>query len=99
MLNFSRTMTFFHFIFFLLHSSNSFWFSLGISDVGEAYLAAIKSAIADSHEVHPQTSSVEEKANSFSKHLHNDQTMALGKIQDGLQYLSYLVITNSMPAA
>ncbi|KAL5858063.1 hypothetical protein ACOSQ3_005521 [Xanthoceras sorbifolium] len=76
--------------------SNSF--ITGISDVAEAYQAAIKSASADSHEGHPQAS-VQEKANAFSEHLHADRTTAVGKIQDGLQYLSCLVISTSMPAA
>ncbi|XVE66894.1 hypothetical protein DITRI_Ditri08aG0116600 [Diplodiscus trichospermus] len=73
-------------------------FSTGISDVAEAYLAAIKSATADSHEALPQAS-IQEKANSFSEHLRAEQTTAVSKIQDGLQYLSYVVLSTSMPAA
>ncbi|KAM1760366.1 hypothetical protein EV1_003078 [Malus domestica] len=73
-------------------------FVTGISDVAEAYLAAIKGASEDSHEVLPRTS-IQEKASSFSKHLRDDQTTALSKIQDGLHYLSYVVISTSMPAA
>ncbi|KAM1862822.1 hypothetical protein ACFX14_003236 [Malus domestica] len=73
-------------------------FVTGISDVAEAYLAAIKGASEDSHEVLPHTS-IQEKASSFSKHLRDDQTTALSKIQDGLHYLSYVVISTSMPAA
>ena len=72
--------------------------SSGISDVAEAYLAAIKSATADSHEALPQAS-IQEKANSFREHLHGDQTTAMSKLQDGLQYLSYVVLSTSMPAA
>ncbi|XVF01188.1 hypothetical protein REPUB_Repub04eG0067000 [Reevesia pubescens] len=73
-------------------------FISGISDVAEAYLAAIKSANADSQEALPQAS-IQEKANSFSKHLRGDQIVAVSKIQDGLQYLSYVVLSTSMPAA
>ena len=70
----------------------------GISDVAEAYLAAIKGASAESHEALPETS-IPEKANAFSEHLRADQTTAVGKIQDGLTYLSYLVVSTTMPAA
>ncbi|KAK9286813.1 hypothetical protein L1049_015218 [Liquidambar formosana] len=72
-------------------------FITGISDVAEAYLAAIKGATADSHEALPQTS-IQEKANAVSKHLQADQITAVGKIQDGLQYLSFVVLSTSMPA-
>ncbi|PRQ23275.1 hypothetical protein RchiOBHm_Chr6g0259571 [Rosa chinensis] len=72
-------------------------FITGISDVAEAYAAAIKGA-AESQEVLPQTS-MQEKANSFSEHLRGDQTIALSKIQDGLHHLSYVVVSTSMPAA
>ncbi|XP_022749176.1 uncharacterized protein LOC111298715 [Durio zibethinus] len=71
---------------------------LCISDVAEAYQAAIKSAAADSHEALPRAS-ILEKANSFSEHLCSDQTTAVSKIQDGLQYLSYVVLSTSMRAA
>ncbi|PQM35971.1 uncharacterized protein Pyn_38916 [Prunus yedoensis var. nudiflora] len=73
-------------------------FITGISDVAEAYLAAIKGASAESHDVLPQTS-IQEKASSFSKHLRDDQNTALGKIQDGLHYLSYVVVSSSMSTA
>lgn len=63
----------------------------------EAYLDAIKAASADSHET-PQKP-IQDKVNAFSKDLSADQSTAIGKIQDGLQYLSYLVISTSMPAA
>ncbi|KAK4562956.1 hypothetical protein RGQ29_005438 [Quercus rubra] len=76
--------------------SNSF--ITGISDVTEAYLAAIKGATAESHEVIPQTS-IQEKANAFSEHLRADRITAVCKIQDGLQYLSYVVLSTSMPSA
>ncbi|XP_068321690.1 uncharacterized protein [Pyrus communis] len=73
-------------------------FVTGMSDVAAAYLAAIKGASEESHEELSQTS-IQEKASTFSKHLHDDQTTALSKIQDGLLYLSYVVISTSMPAA
>ncbi|XAR72867.1 hypothetical protein NMG60_11019649 [Bertholletia excelsa] len=72
-------------------------FITGIADVTEAYMSAIKSP-ADSQEVLPQNS-IQEKASSFSETFRSDQTTAMGKIQDGLQYLSYLVLSTSMPAA
>ncbi|PON33200.1 BAT2 domain protein [Trema orientale] len=76
--------------------SNSF--ITGISDVAEAYVAAMKGASAESHEALPQTS-IQEKANAFTEHLRLDQTTSVGKIQDGLQYLSYVVVSASMPVA
>ncbi|KAJ6716684.1 BAT2 DOMAIN PROTEIN [Salix koriyanagi] len=76
--------------------SNSF--ITGISDVAEAYAAAIKGAAAESHENSQQTS-IQEKVNAFSELLRTDRTTAVSKIQDGLQYLSYVVISTSMPAA
>ncbi|KAI6701269.1 hypothetical protein NL676_015593 [Syzygium grande] len=72
-------------------------FITGISDVAEAYSAAIKGATADSHGV-PYEASIQEKASAFSEHLRTNQTTAVGKIQDGLQYLTYVVISSSMPA-
>lgn len=71
---------------------------LGISDVTEAYQAAIKGVTADSHTVVPQTS-VQEKASAFSEHLRDDQTTAISKIQDGMQFLAYVVLSTSMNAA
>lgn len=76
--------------------SNSF--ITGISDVAEAYAAAINGATADSHE-NFQQSSIQDKVNAFSELLRTDRTTAVSKIQDGLQYLSYVVISTSMPAA
>lgn len=73
-------------------------FITGMSDVAEAYIAAIKGASAESQEVLPQTS-IQEKANSLSEHLRDDQTTALSKIQDGLHFLSYVVVSTSVPAA
>jgi hypothetical protein len=46
---------------------------------GEAYLVAIKDAIAEFHEVFSQTS-IQEKANAFSEHLHANQTTIVCKI-------------------
>ncbi|KAI8026466.1 hypothetical protein LOK49_LG02G03542 [Camellia lanceoleosa] len=73
-------------------------FVTGIADVAEAYIAAIKGATTDSQEVLPQKS-IQEKANAFSENLRSDQNTAVGKIQDGLQYLSHVVLSTSMPAA
>ncbi|XP_058215050.1 uncharacterized protein LOC131326322 [Rhododendron vialii] len=73
-------------------------FITGIVDVAEAYAAAIKGASAESQELLPQKS-IQEKADSFSENLRSDRTTAVGKIQDGLQYLTYLVISTSMPVA
>ncbi|XP_061376317.1 uncharacterized protein LOC133318343 [Gastrolobium bilobum] len=76
--------------------SNSF--ITGISDVTEAYQAAIKGVAAESHTVVPQTS-VQEKASAFSEHLRDDQTTAISKIQDGMQFLAHVVLSTSMNAA
>ncbi|XP_021896741.1 uncharacterized protein LOC110813789 [Carica papaya] len=76
--------------------SNSF--ITGISDVAEAYTAAIKSASADSHEGHLPTT-IQEKASAFSEHLHADRSTAVGKIQDGLHFLSNVVLSTSIPTA
>ncbi|CAH8381561.1 unnamed protein product [Eruca vesicaria subsp. sativa] len=78
--------------------SNSF--ITGISDVSETYAAAIKGAAADdSKDKLLKTSTMEEKASTFNDSLRSDQTTAITKIQEGLQYLSYVVITTSMPSA
>ncbi|XP_004498174.1 uncharacterized protein [Cicer arietinum] len=76
--------------------SNSF--ITGISDVTEAYQAAIKGVTAESPTVVPKTS-VHEKASSFSEHLRADQTTAISKIQDGVQFLAHVVLSTSMNAA
>ncbi|KAL3843493.1 hypothetical protein ACJIZ3_000896 [Penstemon smallii] len=73
-------------------------FITGISDVAESYLAAIKNVATESQEVLPQKS-VEEKASAFTDHLLADHSTAVGKMQDGLQYLTYVVLSTSMPAA
>ena len=72
--------------------------SLGISDVTEAYQTAIKCDAAEPRQALPQTS-VQDKAKFFSEHLRADQTTAVGKIQDGLQFLSHVVLSASMNAA
>ncbi|XP_071930863.1 uncharacterized protein [Coffea arabica] len=73
-------------------------FITGMSDVAEVYLAAIKGAGSDSPELHPKNL-IQEKANLFSENLRANYSTALGKIQDGLQYLSYLVLSTSIPTA
>ncbi|KAF8112753.1 hypothetical protein N665_0062s0097 [Sinapis alba] len=79
--------------------SNSF--ITGISDVSETYSAAIKGASTDDNSKDNllKTSTMEEKANTFNDSLRSDQTTAITKIQEGLQYLSYVVISTSMPSA
>ncbi|KAL1292317.1 hypothetical protein HN51_060788 [Arachis hypogaea] len=78
--------------------SNSF--ITGISDVTEAYQAAIKvvTTPAESRTDSPQKL-VPEKATTFSEHLRADQATAISKIQDGLQFLAHVVISTSMNAA
>ncbi|CAL0318609.1 unnamed protein product [Lupinus luteus] len=76
--------------------SNSF--ITGISDVTEAYQAAIKGVSAESHTIVPPTS-VQEKASAFSENLSADQTTAIHKIQDGVQFLAYVLLSTSMNAA
>ncbi|XP_027360886.1 uncharacterized protein LOC113869007 [Abrus precatorius] len=76
--------------------SNSF--ITGISDVTEAYQAAIKAVTAESHRAVPRTS-VQEKASAFSEHLRADQTTAICKIQDGMQFLAYVLLSTSMNVA
>ncbi|KAK9176872.1 hypothetical protein WN944_028891 [Citrus x changshan-huyou] len=73
-------------------------FITGIADVAEAYQAAMKAVTATSLDASPQTL-VQEKVKAFSEHLRSDQTTAVGNIQDGLQYLTYLVLSTSMPSA
>ncbi|XP_016476873.1 uncharacterized protein LOC107798405 [Nicotiana tabacum] len=71
-------------------------FVTGISDVAEAYVAATKGASSGSQ---VSQKSIQEKANVYSENLRSDHSTAVGKIQDGLQYLTYVVISISMPAA
>ncbi|XP_052201977.1 uncharacterized protein LOC127807854 [Diospyros lotus] len=72
-------------------------FIIGISEVAEAYTAAIKGATSDPKDVLQKP--VQEKANTFTSNIRADCTTAVGKIQDGLQYLSYVVVSTSMPSA
>ncbi|KAF9611377.1 hypothetical protein IFM89_032046 [Coptis chinensis] len=76
--------------------SNSF--VMGISDVVEAYQAALKGANVDLPDG-PSQNSIQEKANAMSDNLHHDHATAMDKIQDGLQYLAFLVLSTSMPSA
>ncbi|KAL0454207.1 UNVERIFIED_CONTAM: hypothetical protein Slati_0759900 [Sesamum latifolium] len=73
-------------------------FITGISDVAEAYQSAIKSAATDSQEVLTQKS-VQEKTSAFTERLRSDHTTALGKMQDGLQYLTFVVLSTSIPSS
>lgn len=66
-------------------------FVTGISDVAEAYAAAIKSG--------EEEKSVEDKVKSFSEDLRVNRTTAVAKIQDGLHFLAYVILSSSMPAA
>ncbi|PAN45130.1 hypothetical protein PAHAL_9G095700 [Panicum hallii] len=74
-------------------------FGTGILDVAEAYAAAIQNALADKQDDLPNQKSVQEKAKSISNHLNSDQTSAVSKLQDALQYLAYVVVCASMPSA
>jgi len=71
----------------------------GISDVAEACQAAIKAVTTESHAVVPHASSVQEKASAFSENLQADQTTAVCKIQEGMQFLAHVLISTSMNAA
>ncbi|KAL0412525.1 UNVERIFIED_CONTAM: hypothetical protein Sradi_1454200 [Sesamum radiatum] len=73
-------------------------FITGISDVAEAYQSAIKSAATDSQEVLTQKS-VQDKTSAFTERLRSDHTTALGKMQDGLQYLTFVVLSTSIPSS
>ncbi|GJN23389.1 hypothetical protein PR202_gb11034 [Eleusine coracana subsp. coracana] len=74
-------------------------FATGISDVVEAYVAAMQNALANKEDDHPNEKSVQEKAKSISNHLNSDQISAVSKLQDALQYLAYVVVCTSMPSA
>lgn len=71
-------------------------FVTGVSDVAEAYLAATKGASSGSQD---SQKSIQEKACVYSGNLRADHSTAIGKIQDGIQYFSYVVVSTSMPAA
>ncbi|XP_051179263.1 uncharacterized protein [Lolium perenne] len=73
-------------------------FATGISDVAEAYAAAIQNALTDKQGDVPHQS-VQEKAKYISSHLKSDQTCAVSKLHDALQYLAYVVVCTSMPSA
>ncbi|XP_062212351.1 uncharacterized protein LOC133913263 [Phragmites australis] len=73
-------------------------FATGISDVAEAYAAAIQNALADKQDDLPNHKSVQEKAKSISSHLNSDQISAVSKLQDALQSLAYVVVCTSMPS-
>ncbi|CAN6297854.1 unnamed protein product [Urochloa humidicola] len=73
-------------------------FATGISDVAEVYVAAIQNALADKQDDLPNQKSVQEKAKSISNNLNSDQTSAVSKLQDALQYLAYVVACASMPS-
>lgn len=73
-------------------------FATGISDVAEAYAAAMQNALADKQDDLPNQKSLQEKVKSISIHLNSDQTSAVSKLQDALQYLAYVVVCASMPS-
>ncbi|KAL6843573.1 hypothetical protein ACP4OV_026635 [Aristida adscensionis] len=73
-------------------------FATGISDVAEAYAAAIQNALADKQGDAPNQKSVQEKAKSISNNLNSDQASAVSKLQDALQYLAHVVVCSSMPS-
>lgn len=66
--------------------------------MAEAYVAAIQNALADKQDDLPSQKLVQEKAMSISNHLDSDQTSAVSKLQDALQYLAYVVVCASMPS-
>ncbi|KAI3789360.1 hypothetical protein L2E82_02153 [Cichorium intybus] len=68
-------------------------FVTGISDVAEVYASAIKSAT----EVVPEKL-IQDKVKSFCDDLHVNRTTAVAKIQDGLNFLAYVILSTSMPA-
>ncbi|KAG5581588.1 hypothetical protein H5410_052215, partial [Solanum commersonii] len=71
-------------------------FITGISDVAEAYLVATKGASSGSQD---SQKSIQETANVYSGNLRADHSTAIDKIQDGIQYLSYVIVSTSMSAA
>ncbi|KAL6636936.1 hypothetical protein ACP70R_024508 [Stipagrostis hirtigluma subsp. patula] len=73
-------------------------FATGISDVAEAYAAAIQNALADKQDDVPNQKSVQAKAKSISNNLNSDQASAVSKLQDALQYLAHVVVCSSMPS-
>ncbi|PKA59792.1 hypothetical protein AXF42_Ash011917 [Apostasia shenzhenica] len=79
--------------------SNSF--ITGISDIIEAFQAAIRMATTSDAQIGPlqPQNSIQEKANTISKLLKADRITALEKIQDALHFLPYVVLSTSMPSA
>ncbi|KAG6422644.1 hypothetical protein SASPL_113021 [Salvia splendens] len=73
-------------------------FITGISDIAESYSAAMRNSSSAESQGLPQKS-IEEKAILITENLRTDHSTGLSKMQEGLQYLSYLVISTSMPAA
>lgn len=73
-------------------------FATGISDIIEAYLAAMKGVSADAGGL-PEQTSIQQKANAITNHLRTDRGTAIEKIQDGVQYLAFVVLSPSMPTA
>uniref|UniRef100_A0A7N0T0M5 DUF7798 domain-containing protein n=1 Tax=Kalanchoe fedtschenkoi TaxID=63787 RepID=A0A7N0T0M5_KALFE len=73
-------------------------FVTGILDVAEAFQAAVKNATNESHDAPPKKS-IDERASAFSEHLKSNQITAVEKIIEGLQYLSYVVLSTSVPSA
>lgn len=76
----------------------SIFHQAGISDVADVYQEAMKVAASDSHAV-VSDNHIQAKITCFSEELQKDLGIALSKIQDGLQYLSYVILSTSMPAA
>ncbi|XP_010530871.1 PREDICTED: uncharacterized protein LOC104807346 [Tarenaya hassleriana] len=76
-------------------------FITGISDVTEAYVHAAKGIAAkpESKDEHPKASTGLDKGNGFTQLLRSDKTTAIAKIQEGLQHLSHVVISTSMPSS
>ncbi|KAL9267611.1 hypothetical protein AKJ16_DCAP26061 [Drosera capensis] len=72
--------------------SNSFL--TGIADVAEAYLAAIKGMAVESHDA-PLQKSIQHKVVALSEHLRTDGKRVVAKIQDSVQYLSFVVLSTS----
>uniref|UniRef100_A0A0E0KIT5 DUF7798 domain-containing protein n=1 Tax=Oryza punctata TaxID=4537 RepID=A0A0E0KIT5_ORYPU len=72
-------------------------FATGISDVAEAYMAAMQNDLADKKDDLSNQNPVQEKAKYISNHLNTDQTSAVSKLQDALQYLAYFVALYVFP--
>ena len=68
----------------------------GISDVAGAYLAAMKATASAEA---PPEKSIQDKASTLSENLRADRVTAVSKIQDGLQYLCFVVVSTSMASA